>query len=307
MKIVVTGSAGFLGQHLMTQLQAQGHTPFGPLSQGYDLRRPAHIDALFKHTGPVDILYHLAATVGGIGANRLHPGKFFYDNMLMGLNIIHACKRYEVGKIVFVGTTCSYPKFANIPFSESSLFDGYPEESNAAYGIAKRALLTMLRAYRDEYGLKFAYLIPTNLYGPGDSFDEGTSHVIPALIRKCIEAKEKKKERINVWGTGRQTRDFVYVEDVAKALVLAGEKYDRPDPLNLGSGQELQIGALLHFVQQACDYQCRVEYDTSKPDGQPRRVLDTKGARWALGWKAETSLKEGLKKTVEHYQIERKR
>lgn len=266
-------------------------------SKAYDLRREAHIEALFKHTGKVNILYHLAATVGGIGANRLHPGLFFYENMKMGLNLIHAAMRHNVDKFVMVGTTCSYPKFAPIPFREHSLFDGYPEETNAPYGIAKRALYTMLKAYQDEYGLRFAYVIPTNLYGPGDNFDDSTSHVIPALIKKCLSGQDE----IEIWGTGRATRDFLYVEDAARAIKLAGDIYDRPEPLNIGSGDEIRIDTLLHFIVQNTKFCGKIKYDGSKPDGQPRRALNINAAKDALGWQPEMSLKDGLRRTVEWY------
>jgi len=297
--VIVTGGAGFLGSHLVRKLGDRDI--FVPRSSNYDLRYAEDAERMFKDTGPVDVLFHLAATVGGIGANRHHPGKFFYDNMLMSLNVIHQAMLHKVGKVIFVGTTCSYPKFAPIPFSEFSLFDGYPEETNAPYGIAKRAALVMLQAYEAEYGLKFNYLIPTNLYGPGDNFDDSSSHVIPALIKKCLRAKALGEESITIWGTGRPTRDFVYVEDVADALVLAMDNYHRPDPLNLGSGEEVQINSLVHFIQKATGFEGRIEYDKSQPDGQPRRKLNIKEAKWALGWTATTSLKAGLEKTVEWY------
>lgn len=300
--VVVTGASGFLGQHLMARLRSLGYDPYGVSSQAYDLRREAHIEALFKHVGKVDVLYHLAAIVGGIGANSAHPGLFFYDNMKMGLNIVHAAMAHGVGKVVVVGTTCSYPKFAPIPFREHSLFDGYPEETNAPYGIAKRALYTMLKAYQDEYGLRFAYLIPTNLYGPGDKFDDATSHVIPALIKKCLQAKCDNAPEIEVWGTGRATRDFLYVEDCAEAIALAGENYDNHQPLNLGSGNEISIDVLIDLIMKATGYKGRIRYDASKPDGQPRRKLDTKAAKAALGWEAATGLKDGLKRTVKWYE-----
>lgn len=297
--VVVTGGAGFLGSHLVKKLA--GREVFVPRSCDYDLRYQIDVKRLFNHAGSVDVLFHLAATVGGIGANRLHPGKFFYDNMLMSLNIIHEAMLRKIGKVVFVGTTCSYPKFAPIPFSEFNLFDGFPEETNAPYGIAKRAALVMLQAYQAEYGLKFNYLIPTNLYGPGDNFDDSTSHVIPALIKKCLEARASGADKITVWGSGRPTRDFVFVEDVANALVLAMDNYDRPEPLNLGSGQEVQINTLIHFIKQATGFEGAVEYDSSRPDGQPRRKLNTNEAKRALGWTATTSLIDGLQKTVDWY------
>lgn len=297
--VIVTGGSGFLGSHLVNKLADR--EVFVPRSNNYDLRYAEDTERMFKDAGPVDVLFHLAATVGGIGANRHHPGKFFYDNMLMALNVIHQAMLHKVGKLIFVGTTCSYPKFTPVPFNEFNLFDGFPEETNAPYGIAKRAALVMLQAYEAEYGLKFNYLIPTNLYGPGDNFDDSSSHVIPALIKKCLKAKAEGAEAITVWGSGKPTRDFVYVEDVAEALVLAIDKYDRSEPLNLGSGQEVKINALVHFIQQATGFEGRIEYDKSQPDGQPRRKLNIKEAKWALGWTAKTPLKKGLQKTVEWY------
>ncbi len=297
MTIICTGSNGFLGRHLVEELRQSGRDLFLVSSSQYDLRFESQVDELFQHVGQVDTVYHLAALVGGIGANQLHPARFFYENMKMGINVIHYSMLNQVKKIVVVGTTCSYPKFAPIPFREHSLFDGYPEGTNAPYGIAKRALWTMLKAYQDEYGLRFAYVIPTNLYGEGDNFDDNTSHVIPALIKKCLLGKDE----IEVWGTGKATRDFFYVKDAAKAIRLAGEKYDRFEPLNLGSGHEVSIGLLLHWICKATGYEGKIRQDTSKPDGQPRRCLDTSQAKNALGWEAETKLQDGLKATVEWY------
>lgn len=297
--VIVTGGSGFLGSHLIAKLGDR--EIFAPRSIDYDLRRENDTRRMFDYIGQPDIVFHLAATVGGIGANRMHPGRFFYDNMLMSLNVIHQAMLHKVGKLIVIGTTCSYPKFAPIPFNEFSLFDGYPEETNAPYGIAKRAALVMLQAYQAEYGLHFNYLIPTNLYGPGDNFEDSTSHVIPALIKKCLQAKKEGENDVTVWGTGKATRDFVYVEDVADALVLAMDNYDRPEPLNLGSGDEVKINTLVYFIQEATGFEGKIKYDTSQPDGQPRRCLNTKDAKNALGWTATTTLKEGLQKTVEWY------
>ncbi len=294
--IIVTGGNGFLGQHLINELQEKGYKPISLDSKSYDLTSPIQTQAMFLDLKP-DHVFHLAATVGGIGANRNHPGLFFYDNMMMGMNVIHNAMVYGIKKIIFVGTTCSYPKLASIPFGEHSLFDGYPEETNAPYGIAKRALLTMLRAYQDEYNLRYAYLIPTNLYGPGDNFDDSTSHVIPALVKKCLS----EKDEITIWGSGRPTRDFVYVTDVAKALVMAMESYDRPEPLNIGSGEEIQIQTLLHFIMQKTGFCGKITYDSSKPDGQPKRALNTKAIRNALYWKPEVNLQDGLQMTIDWY------
>ncbi len=300
MKITVTGSSGFLGKHLVKKLAAMdsNHDIYAPSGQERNLCLNDDVEGLIEHNRKTDIVFHLAARVGGIGANRLHPGQFFHDNMLMGMNVIHQCMLHNVGKLIIVGTTCSYPKLAHIPFHESSLFDGYPEETNAPYGIAKRALLTMCQAYQQEYGLRFAYLIPTNLYGPGDNFNPETSHVIPALIKKCFDDKDK----ITVWGSGKATRDFLYVEDCVEALMLAMDKYDRPEPLNVGSGEEINIKMLLYLIRKAISHKGQIEWDSSKPDGQPRRKLNTRAIKDALGWQARTSLVEGLKETVEWYQ-----
>jgi len=293
-KIIVTGGTGFLGKHTTKELQDKGYNPIALGSNDYDLTLPVQTQAMFEDLQP-GYVFHLAASVGGIGANKNHPGSFFYNNMTMGLNVIHQAMRYNVKKIIFVGTTCSYPKFAPTPFNEHSLYDGYPEGTNAPYGIAKRALLTMLKAYQDEYNLRYAYLIPTNMYGPGDNFNPETSHVIPALIKKCLSGQDE----IEVWGTGKATRDFIYVSDVAKALVLAMGNYDRPEPLNIGSSNEIKIDTLLHWVMQKTGFCGKIKYDTSKPDGQPRRVLNTKAIKSAFNWQPEVDLQEGLQKTID--------
>jgi nucleoside-diphosphate-sugar epimerase len=297
--IICTGSSGFLGKHLVNRLQQTGQDLFLVSSSQYDLRDEAQVKRLFEHAGQIDTVYHLAALVGGIGANQLHPARFFYENMRIGMNVVHHSMLAQA-KVVCVGSTCSYPKFAPTPFREHALFDGYPEETNAPYGIAKRALWTMLKAYQDEHGLRFAYVIPTNLYGEGDNFDDNTSHVIPALIKKCLNATDS----IEVWGTGRATRDFLYVKDAAEGIALAGEKFDSFEPLNLGSGQEISISLLLHWICKATGFDGEIRFDTSKPDGQPRRCLSSANAATALGWKAETKLWDGLKATVEWYKNE---
>lgn len=301
MNIVITGSDGFLGKHLSRKFKEKGYDFYGVSSRAYDLRKVSHVEALFKHTGKVDVLFHLAAKIGGIGANREHPGEFFYDNMLMGLNVIHHSMLHGVGKVVMVGTTCSYPCECQTPFLEGDLFNGYPEVTNAPYGIAKRALLTMLQAYQSEYNLRFAYLVPTNMYGKGDNFNPDTSHVIPALIKRCLEAKEQNLPYIQVWGTGRVSRDFVYVEDIADALILAMEKYDSPKPVNLGSGQEVFIDTLVNLIKCMTGYEGEILWDITKPDGQPWRCLDTGRARDTLGWEATTDLQIGLQRTIEWY------
>lgn len=300
--VIITGGSGFLGHYLVSLLKAQGCNPFVPRSANYDLRYPWCIKKLFADVGPVDTVFHLAANVGGIGYNRLHPYRLFYDNALMGINLIDHAIRYDVRKFVAVGTVCAYPKLAPTPFREESLWDGYPEETNAAYGLAKKMLLVQLQAARQEYGFNGIYLLPTNLYGPGDNFNPAQSHVIPALIRKCVESQITNAESIEVWGTGRASRDFLYVEDAAEAILLAAEKYEWGDPLNLGSGQEIKIDILLHHIMELTGYRGKVVWNRMQPDGQPRRVLDTRGAKEVLGWTAQTPLREGLKKTIEWYQ-----
>lgn len=302
--VIVTGGSGFLGSYLVKLLKEQGCNPFVPRSAHYDLRFPWCIKKMFATIGPIDTVFHLSANVGGIGYNRLHPYQLFYDNALMGIHLIEHAIRYNVRKFVAVGTVCAYPKLAPTPFREESLWDGYPEETNAAYGLAKKMLLVQLQAARQEYGFNGIYLLPTNLYGPGDNFNPAQSHVIPALIRKCVKAKAVAAEAVEVWGTGRASRDFLYVEDAAQAILLAAEKYEWGDPLNLGSGQEVRIEVLLHHIMELVGYKGKVVWDKTKPDGQPRRVLDTKGAKAVLGWTAQTPLREGLKKTIEWYEAQ---
>lgn len=298
MRILVTGGNGFLGKHLVERLLYLDDEPsvFVSASATNDLRDRQEVKRLFETFQP-DIVFHLAAKVGGIGANQRHPYQFFYDNATMGINVIQQSIESGIDKLIMVGTTCSYPKLCTIPFNEKELFDGYPEETNAPYGIVKRMLLAGLQAAQKEHGLRYVYLIPTNLYGPGDNFNPETSHVIPALIRKCLEAKTE----ITVWGTGRATRDFLYVQDCVDALVLAMKKYDRPEPLNVGSGQEINIQTLLYFIKELVGFIGLVNWDTSKPDGQPRRKLNTRAIKYALDWEAKTNLKDGLRNTIEWY------
>lgn len=300
--VVVTGGAGFLGSYLVKLLQEQGCEPFIPRSINYDLRYEGQIKKMLFEAGPIDTLFHLAANVGGIGYNRQHPYRMFYDNLIMGTQLIEQAIRADVRKFVAIGTVCAYPKFTPTPFKEESLWDGYPEETNAPYGLAKKMLLAQLQAAREEYGFNGVYLLPTNLYGIGDEFSPDRSHVIPALIKKCIEAKVANATEIEVWGTGSASRDFLYVEDAAEAILLAAEKYDRGEPLNLGSGEEVRIHVLLYRIMQIIGYEGKVKWDGSKPDGQPRRVLDTRAARAVLGWTAKTPLVEGLRKTVQWYE-----
>src|SRR4029077_92552 len=273
-RVVVTGGNGFLGSFVAEKLRQRGcQQLFLPRSSQYDLRVERDVARLFGDTRP-DIFIHLAAVVGGIGANREHPGRFFHDNAIMGIHTIEQARRSGIEKFVCVGTVCSYPKFTPVPFCEEALWDGYPEETNAPYGVAKKMLLVQLQSYRQEYGTNGIYLIPVNLYGPRDNFDLDSSHVIPALIRKCIEARQAGSPRIVVWGTGAATREFLYVEDAAEAIVLGAERYNGAEPVNLGSGSEISIRELVGLVAELVGYRGAVEWDSSMPDGQPRRCLD---------------------------------
>jgi len=300
-RVVVTGGAGFLGRFVVQKLREQNSRHvFVPRSAEYDLCEKEDVDRLFDAARP-QVIIHLAAVVGGIGANRMHPGRFFYDNAMMGLQMIEGARRHGLEKFVCLGTVCSYPKFTPVPFQEENIWNGYPEETNAPYGLAKKMLLVQLEAYRQEYGFRGIYLIPVNLYGPRDNFDLETSHVIPALIRKCVEAKRAGAPQLVVWGTGQATREFLYVEDAAEAIVLAGEKYDGAAPMNLGSGQEVSIRDLAEMIQAMTGYAGEVIWDQTQPDGQPRRSLDTSKASDFLGWRARVPLREGLRRTIEWY------
>ena len=298
--VLVTGGSGFLGQHLVKRLQEKGCNPIVPSSKDYDLRFLSYISAMLG-ARKIDILFHLAARVGGIGYNQKYPYDLFYDNILMGINLINASIVKQVGKFVQIGTTCSYPKHCPVPFHERNFWNGYPEETNAPYGLAKKMLLVQLQAARQQYGFNGIYLVPTNLYGPGDKFEDYKSHVIPALIKKIIKAQENDEPSVEVWGTGGASRDFLYVEDAAKAIVLAAEKYNEPEPLNLGSGEFFRIAALVNMIKQAVGYKGETVWDVTKPDGQPKRLLNSGAAYDALGWKAEIGLREGLEKTIEWY------
>jgi GDP-L-fucose synthase len=300
-RVVVTGGRGFLGSFVAQKIRQRGcERLFLPRSQQYDLREEGHVDRLFQEVRP-HLLIHLAATVGGIEANRQHPGRFFYDNAMMGLQVIESARRYGIEKLVCVGTVCSYPKFTPVPFKEQDFWNGYPEETNAAYGLAKKMLLAQLQAYRQEYGFNGIYLIPVNLYGPRDNFDLETSHVIPALIRKCVEAQQSAAPKIVVWGTGQATREFLYVDDAAEAVILAAEQYNKPLPVNLGSGREISIRDLVAMIKDLVGYQGDVEWDETKPDGQPRRCLDTALASVEFGWQARTPFRFGLQCTLEWF------
>jgi GDP-L-fucose synthase len=300
-RVVVTGGAGFLGSHVVERLKERGaRTVFVPRSPEYDLRREDAGARLYRDARP-DIVIHLAAVVGGIGANRENPGRFFYENLVMGAHLIEEARRHGVEKFVALGTICSYPKFTPVPFREEDLWNGYPEETNAPYGIAKKAMLVQLQAYRQQYGFNGIYLLPVNLYGPRDNFDPGSSHVIPALVKKCVDAVKDGSETITVWGTGRATREFLYVEDAAEGIVLASERYGGADPVNLGAGFEITIKDLAEKIAGITGFTGRLIWDSTKPDGQPRRALDTSRAEALFGFRAKTSFDDGLRKTVEWY------
>jgi GDP-L-fucose synthase len=300
-RVVVTGGHGFLGSFVVEKLRASGaREVVVPRSKTHDLRVQTEALRLFTDAKP-DIFIHLAAVVGGIGANRENPGLFFSAPPIMGLNAIEGARIAGIEKFVCIGTICSYPKFTPVPFREDDFWNGYPEETNAPYGLAKKMLLVQLQAYRQQYGFNGIYLTPVNLYGPRDNFDLGSSHVIPALVRKCLEAKEAGAAEITAWGTGNATREFLYVEDAADAIVLAAEKYSKPDLLNLGSGQEISVRDLLETIRTVTSCSAKVRWDESKPDGQPRRCLDTTRAAAEFGWRAKTPLGAGLEKTVEWY------
>jgi GDP-L-fucose synthase len=302
--IAVTGGAGFLGRVVVEHLAARtGAAPFVPRSRDYDLRTAAGARRLMEDARP-DVVVHLAAVVGGIGANRDNPGRYFHDNLLMGAHVIEACRAAGVGKVVCVGTVCSYPKHTPVPFREDDLWSGYPEETNAPYGVAKKALLVQLQAYRAQYGQRAAYVLPANLYGPGDNFDPRSSHVIPALVRKCVEARRAGADSVDVWGTGRATREFLYVDDCAEAVVRAAERIDDPEPINLGTGREISIAELAGRIARIAGFAGRLGFDPRHPDGQPRRCLDTTRARERLGWVAGTSLDDGLERTVRWYEAQ---
>ena len=303
-RICVTGGGGFLGQRVVAELRARGHRDvFVVRRRDYDLVIADDCERLFLDARP-QILIHLAGVVGGIGANRENPGRFFYENTMMGVQLIEGARLHGVEKFVQVGTICSYPKFTPVPFKEEELWNGYPEETNAPYGIAKKTLLVQLQAYRDQYGLNGIYLLPVNLYGPGDNFDPGSSHVIPALIKKCVDAVRKGDSTIEVWGTGEPTREFLYVDDAAEAIVLAAEKYDGREPINLGSGKEINIKELVQVIASETGFTGEIIWNSTKPDGQPRRVLDVSRAGELLGFRARTDFINGLRLTVEWYEAQ---
>ena len=302
----MTGGSGFLGSHVVEELERRGtHEVLVPRSRDYDLRSATEVRRMYAEMRP-EVVIHLAAVVGGIGANRENPGRFFYENLVMGTELMEQGRRQGLEKFVAVGTVCAYPKHTPVPFREDDLWSGYPEETNAPYGLAKKMLLVQSQAYRQQYGFHSIYLLPVNLYGPRDSFDPQKSHVIPALIKKCVDAVENGEERIEVWGTGAASREFLYVEDCARAIALATERYDKPEPVNLGAGREISIRELIGLIAEATGFRGKVIWDHTKPDGQPRRCLDVSRAENEFGFRATTGFMEGLLTTVAWYRSTRR-
>ncbi len=306
-KIVVTGGSGFLGGYVLEKLTKRGaQNVFSPRSAEYDLVEMPNIKRLYDDTRP-NVVIHLAAVVGGIGANRVHPGKFFYDNLMMGAQLMEEGRRRRIEKFVAIGTVCSYPKNTPVPFKEENLWTGYPEETNAPYGLAKKMLLVQSQAYREEYGFNSIFLLPVNLYGPRDNFDPETSHVIPSLIRKCFEAIDRKDDHITVWGTGSASREFLHAADAAEGILLATEHYNKSEPVNLGAGFEITIRELAEKIAALCGFSGEIRWDASKPDGQPRRMLNTERARRFFGFTAQIPFETGLRDTIEWYRANRRR
>jgi GDP-L-fucose synthase len=299
---MVTGGGGFLGRAVVRRLEAAGASDiFVPRSSDYDLRTHDGIALALAHGRP-ELVIHLAAVVGGIGANRENPGRFFYENAIMGIELMEQARLASVAKFVTIGTVCSYPKFTPVPFHEDDLWDGYPEETNAPYGLAKKMLLVQGQAYRQQYGFDVIHLMPVNLYGPGDNFDPSSSHVIPALISKCVDARQAGEDHIDVWGTGSASREFLYVDDAAEGIVMGAERYDAAEPVNLGVGREITIRELVELIVRLTRFDGEIRWDSSKPDGQPRRALDTSRARERFGFVAGTSFDDGLRRTIEWYE-----
>ncbi len=304
-RFCVTGGAGFLGKVVVSKLKQRGaQEVFVPMIEDYDLVNPEDIRRMLETANP-DVIIHLAAHVGGIGANREHPAEFFYDNLMMGVQLMHQAWQRGVEKFVAIGTVCAYPKFTPVPFSEDDIWNGYPEETNAPYGLAKKMLLVQSQSYREQYGFNSVFLLPVNLYGPGDNFNPKSSHVIPALIRKCIEARDAGQDEVVVWGDGSPTREFLYVEDAAEGILRATENYNKSDPVNLGSGYEISIKDLAEMIAKLTGFEGKLVWDTSKPNGQPRRALDTSRALKEFGFKAAVNFEEGLRNTVDWYEKNR--
>lgn len=305
-KVVVTGGSGFLGKFVVAELVRKGcrHILI-PRKKEYDLRKMSAIIKMLEKSKP-DIIIHLAAVVGGIGANRMSPGEFFYDNLMMGVQLMEQARLFGVKKFVAIGTICAYPKFTKVPFKEEDLWSGYPEETNAPYGLAKKMLLVQSQAYRKQYGFNSVYLLPVNLYGPSDNFvPQHSTHVIPAVVKKCFDAIHHNQDFITVWGSGKPTREFLYVEDAARAIVLASEKYQKSDPVNIGSGYEISIKNLVELIVKLTGFKGKVIWDKNQPDGQPKRRLDTNKAKKEFGFQAKISLEEGLRKTIEWYKAQK--
>ncbi|MCX5836311.1 MAG: GDP-L-fucose synthase [Deltaproteobacteria bacterium] len=300
-RITITGGKGFLGGHLIRKLQEKGYRNLSIADlPDYNLVRIEDVIRMYEDTRP-DLVIHLAAKVGGIGFNQENPGSLFYDNIMMGVQLLHEGYLRKIAKFVALGTICAYPKFTPVPFKEDDLWSGYPEETNAPYGLAKKMMLVQSQSYRRQYGFNAIFLLPVNLYGPGDNFDPRSSHVIPALIKKCVDAILNREDEIVVWGTGKVTREFIFVEDAAEGIILATEGYNRSDPVNIGAGFEISIEDLVHLIVKLTGFKGRVVWDKTKPDGQPRRMLDTTRAFKEFGFRAKTTLEEGLKKTIDWY------
>lgn len=296
-RVLVTGGGGFLGSRLVKRLAGEGHDVIVARRRDYDLTVMDDTARLFADASP-ELVFHLAAEVGGIGANRANPGRYWYANLMMGAHVLEQARLHGTGKLVIAGTICAYPKLAPVPFSEDDLWNGYPEETNAPYGVAKKAILVGAQAYREQYGVNAVFLLPVNLYGPGDNFDLETSHVIPALIRKMVEAQGQGEDEIVLWGDGTPTREFLYVDDCVEGLALAAERYDGPDPVNLGTGEEISIRDLAELIREATGFEGSIRWDTTKPNGQPRRKLDTTRAEALFGFRAQVGLQDGIARTV---------
>jgi GDP-L-fucose synthase len=299
-KVLVTGGHGFVGTHLVNRLNELGAEVIAPTQADYDLVDGRRVKAMLKEN-PSDMVIHLAAVVGGIGANSQHPGKFFYENLMMGTQLMHEAYKSKIPKFVAIGTICAYPKFTPIPFKEEDLWNGYPEETNAPYGLAKKMMLVQSQGYREEYNFNSIFLLPVNQYGPGDNFDLQSSHVIPALIRKCVEAVDAGSDSVEVWGDGSPTREFLYVKDTVEAIVLAAEKYNKSDPVNLGSSFEISIKDLVELIAKEIGFKGKIKWDKSKPNGQPRRKLDTSRAKKEFGFESKTTFQDGLRETIKWY------